>query len=103
MRLLIDDPNPLNVLGIREMTFMPKQFDDLVIVPTHPWSFEKSIDEIRRWIYNNLSGRFAIIHDLSIIDNKLEPVCKIGFEQPSEKSYFCLGCSVLHDHEIKIA
>lgn len=102
MRLLIDDPNPLNVLGIRELKFMPKHFEQMSLYFGTFWSVEKNIDEIRRWIYNNLSGRFCIIQNLEIIDNQMEPVYQIGFEEPSEKSFFCLGCSVLADHDIKI-
>jgi hypothetical protein len=102
MRLLHDEPNPLNVLGLRELNFMPKHFDQIELTTDQVWSFEKHLDDIRRWIYNSLSGRFAIVHDLGIVDNKLESICKIGFEQSSEKSYFCLGCSVLHDHDLKI-
>ena len=96
MRFLHDEPNPLNVLELRELNFCPKSWTT-VNINAHNWMANRIIDESRNWIYNNLSGRFCIISDVEIVNNKLEIVHKIGFEEASESTMFSLGCSVLHD------
>lgn len=101
MRLLIDDPNPLNVLEMRELKFCPDHFTKL-IVQSDSWLIQKSIDQCRTWIYNNLSGRYCIVEDLKLVDNKLETVFQIGFEEASESTMFSLGCPVLHGTNVKL-
>jgi hypothetical protein len=96
MRFLHDDPNPLNVLEIRELNFCPKDWTSIKI-GTNDWNIQRKVDECRQWIYNNLSGRFCIVSDTEIVKNKMEIVYKIGFEEASESTMFNLGCSVLHD------
>jgi len=101
MRLLVQDPNPLNVLDIRELDTMPIHFEKLSL-KIESWNYTNTIDNIRDWIYNNLNGRFAIIQDLYLVDNKMENVYQIGFEDASEVSYFSLACSVLATDQVKI-
>ena len=62
----------------------------------------EKIEEVKRWIYNNLSSRFCIVQDLEILDNKIEQVYILGFEDPSESSFFSLACPVLASQELKI-
>ena len=95
MRFLHDKPNPLNVLEIREINFCPKSWTT-VMIKGNPWDVTSNIDSCRQWIYNNLSGRFCIISDTELVDNKIEIVYKVGFEQGSESTMFSLRCSVLH-------
>jgi hypothetical protein len=102
MRLLIDNPNPLNVLDMRELDFCPESFQVITIQFEHLWNIHKILDSCRSWIYNNLSGRYCIFEDLKIVDNKLETVYQIGFEEASESTMFSLGCPVLHGHDIKL-
>ena len=97
MRFLHDEPNPLNVLEIRELNYLPKSWESISLNNVVGWRVEHQIGELRKWIYNNLSGRFCIISDLGVIDNKLEIVYKAGFEVPGEATMFSLGCSHLHE------
>ena len=97
MRFLHDEPNPLNVLEIRELNYLPKSWESISLNNVFGWRVEHQIGELRRWIYNNLSGRFCIVSDLGVIDNKLEIVYKAGFEVPGEATMFSLGCSHLHE------
>ena len=99
MRFLHDAPNPLNVLEIREIDFCPTDWATVKINSTS-WLINNTIEEIRRWVYNNLSGRFCIVSDVEIVDGKMEIVHKIGFEEASESTMFSLGCSVLHESRL---
>ena len=99
MRFLHDDPNPLNVLEIRELDFLPKSWETVSLTNMISYRAEYQIGEFRKWIYNNLSGRFCIVSDLEIINNKMEIVFKVGFEVPGEATMFSLGCSHLHDQQ----
>lgn len=101
MKLLMNGPNPLNVLDIREVETMPIHFQK-INVKISSWHGERTVNEIRNWIYNNLDGRFAVTEMLHLIDNKLENVYQIGFEKGSELSYFSLACSVLADDQVII-
>lgn len=97
MRFLHDDPNPLNVLEIRELNFCPSSWECVKLETKNSWEINNTIEECRKWIYSNLNGRFCIISDSALVDNKIEIVYKIGFEEASESTMFSLGCSVLHD------
>ena len=101
MRLLLHEPNPLNVLEVRELNYLPKTFQTITI-KSEGWRTESIIDELRNWIYNNLEGRYCIVSNLKTIDNKMEVVYQIGFEEPAETTLFSLGCSVLHEPDIKV-
>ena len=96
MKFLHGEPNPLNVLEIREIDFCPRDWATVKLGSNH-WSIQRDIENCRQWIYNNLDGRFCIVSDTEIVDNKMEIVYKIGFEEASESTMFNLGCSVLHD------
>lgn len=97
----MNDPNPLNVLGLREVKTMPIHFQK-INVKCNSWRRDSTISDIQDWIYNNLDGRFAITEMLHLVDNKLENVYQIGFEKGAELSYFSLACSVLADDQVEI-
>jgi len=96
MRFLHDEPNPLNVMEMRELDYCPAHWTTVRINASN-WLINSVIDEIRNWVYNNLSCRFCIVTDVEVVDGKMEIVHKIGFEEASESTMFSLGCSVLHD------
>jgi hypothetical protein len=96
MRFLHDEPNTLNVLGIREIDFCPKSWTKIRFNSSN-WNVQRDIELYRQWIYNNLSGRFCIVTDVELVDNKMETVYNIGFEEGSELTMFSLGCSHLHE------
>ena len=101
MRLLIDEPNSLNCLGIRELDFCPTDWQSIRL-SSSAWRTSVLVDDIRQWIYNNLSGRFSIIQDLDMVENKVTTVFKIGFEIPEEITMFNLACSHLHDTDVQV-
>lgn len=85
--------NPLNVLEIRRVGFCPPYFESVTLAPGY--NLAKAIDE---WIYDNLSGRYFIGNALEICQDNNKPFTqriKIGFENPSELSYFVLACPIL--------
>ena len=97
MRFLHDDPNPLNVLEIRELDYLPSNWEKVDLNIMNSWRVEHRLDEIRKWIYNNLQGRFCIVSDADVVNTKMEIVYRAGFEVPGEATMFSLGCSVLHE------
>jgi hypothetical protein len=53
MRLLHSEPNPLNVLEMRELNFCPSNWTTIRLSTTN-WLVSSVLDDIRNWIYNNL-------------------------------------------------
>ena len=101
MKLLIQDPNPLNILDIRRLDYIPKHFEEIKI---HIDTFldHGVVESIDSWIYNNLNGRYSVVQDLDLLDNQSKTIYKIGFEDSSEVSYFSLACPVLAEPTVKI-
>jgi len=80
--------NPLNVLGLRKLNYMPKHFTKMGILNYY--------DEISLWVYTNLNSRYAIKRTLKISeDNKVIEAYEIGFEDPAELTMFSLACPYL--------
>lgn len=79
--------NPLNVLEIRRVSFPAKHFT-YCEEKYHPTQF-KLIDQ---WIYQNLNSRYYMGKSISLVDNTIDYVAKIGFEEPKELSFFKLAC-----------
>jgi len=52
-------------------------------------------DALAKWITENLKGRYYIGKSVDLIDNSIETVVKIGFEDPKELSFFTLACPLL--------
>lgn len=115
--------NPHNVLNTRKCKNIPPYFT-AVTIPIRSRNIESkkdTIEEIDRWIYLTLNGRYCITkkvlvgYDSKITLNKsleintpirhqtttfdllwsLEWI--VGFEEPSEASYFILTCPVLSE------
>lgn len=86
--------NPLGVLGMRKVCFMPQHFKTISI---HQWADTKMLEH---WINFNLNGRYAIVNNL-VLDqnNKLEQVIEIGLEDPKEVLLLSLGCPYIHKKE----
>ena len=80
--------NALNALGLRKVTFPAHQFH-FTIIPKYSPSLHTQIDN---WIYHNLNSRYYVGQALSLIDNTIVYVTKIGFEQEKELSFFKLAC-----------
>lgn len=83
--------NPLSVLGLRKLSFIPKHFTKFVIRSLHGDS--RNIDS---WINANLNSRYAIRKTFVVDDtNKIVEGLEIGIEDPVEISILTLSCPYL--------
>jgi len=82
--------NPIDLYKFREYEFPAKHLD-YVLIDNMSYNLESAI---RVWIKDNLSGRFYIAKQNSLEEDK-KVVIKIGFEKPSESSYFQIACPLL--------
>lgn len=81
--------NPLNALGVREVSYLPIHFGKMMIS-----SYE--VDNIRNWVTHKLSGRFCIVEEPTISEkNKLMTATYIAFENQQELTYLLLACPYL--------
>jgi hypothetical protein len=77
-------PNPLNVHGIRELSWCPPHFTAVPVSPhILPWTDERVV---KNWIYENLQGRYH----LGYTDTDQGRCVLAAFERASEASYFSL-------------
>lgn len=91
MSLNRGEVNPLNVLDVRKLSFIPEHFSKLVLLP---YSDIKNLDQ---WIYYHLNSRYGIKKIFKINeDKKITEFIEIGFEDPKELSMFTLGCPYIH-------
>lgn len=92
MLLKHKEPNYLNFFEIRRAKVPPPWFD-YINIPLR-YNMEQTLT---KWIEENLKGRFYIGRStqLSPETNSPESVCKIGFENQKELSYFTLACPYL--------
>lgn len=91
MSLKVGEVNPLSVLGLRRLNFIPGHFGKITV--------SKAIDArlLDHWINYNLNSRYAIIKGLSLdLDKKTTEVLEIGLEDPKEITMLTLGCPYLH-------
>ena len=91
MALSRGEINPLGVLGLRKLTFIPEHFSKL--------SVDRSIDAklLEHWISYNLNSRYAIKKSLTVgQNNKMVEILEIGIEDPRELTMLSLGCPHLH-------
>jgi len=85
--------NPLGVLGLRKLTFIPAHFAKI--------SINKYVDTklLDQWITYNLNSRYAIKKGLSLdSNNKMVDSIEIGLEDSKELLMLSLGCPLLHDN-----
>lgn len=83
--------NPLNVLGFRKLSFIPKHFAKI--------SIESKVDlkAIEHWIEYNLNSRYATWTKQVLDQNKkIIQVIEIGLEDPKEITMLSLGCNHLY-------
>lgn len=77
-------PNPLNVKNIRQLQHCPDYFTSV------DFEIKSTPEQIRSWIYENLSGRFFLGPWVVNKDSKFSLMHRAAFEIPSEAGYFCL-------------
>jgi hypothetical protein len=84
--------NPLNALDIRKVHFPAYHFHYTELPKFHPVRL-KNLDE---WIYHNLNGRYYIGSSISLIDNNITYITRIGFEVEKEISFFKIACPFIN-------
>jgi hypothetical protein len=90
MSLIKGSVNPLNVLGVRRLSYMPKHFARMTI------NDELNSDRIDAWVYQNLDSRYTIIKSLKIdSNNKMIEIQELGVEDPKELTILSLSCPYL--------
>lgn len=83
--------NPLNVVGQRKLFYIPKHFSTMNIPEI------KYLEEIDRWIYNNLNSRYCVKVKQGLdSERKIIDICEIGIEDHKELSMLGLACPYLH-------
>jgi hypothetical protein len=86
--------NPNNLLKTRKLDIIPEYFETVDIDYKY-----NTIDAVDKWIYHNLSGRYAICKTVNICTEKTnrsyDQKVRIGFEKEKEASYFLLACPLL--------
>lgn len=83
--------NPLNVLGVRKLPFIPEHFSKISV--RH--RFE--VKAVETWIEYHLKSRYSIqtIYGLDG-KRKLVTITEIGMEDPKEITLLTLGCPILY-------
>lgn len=91
MALARGEINPLGVLGMRHLSFIPGHFATIKI------SRFCDIKLLDQWITTNLNSRYSIKKSVTLdSNNKLSEVIEIGMEDPIELTMFSLGCPHIH-------
>ena len=89
MALVRGSVNPLNVLGARRLSFIPKHFATMTIKAINT-------DKIDVWVYQNLDSRYAIIKSLHVdSSNKMVEIHELGVEDAKELTILSLSCPYL--------
>ena len=83
--------NPLSVLKLRKLSFIPAHFSKLSI------GTNIDINLLDHWINYNLNSRYAINKKFVVDQNKkLKEIYEIGLEDKKELTMLTLGCPYLH-------
>jgi hypothetical protein len=91
MSLSRGEINPLSVIGMRRLNFIPKHFGKITI------DNATDIKILDQWINYNLNSRYAIKKNLRLdSNNKMIESIEIGLEDPKEITMLTLGCPHLH-------
>lgn len=87
MALVKGEINPLNVLGIRQLSIMPEHFYKISL--SHPYL---TTEFLEYWIEYNLNSRYSIAR-MTVIENEkiLSEKVVIGFEDEKDLTIFCLS------------
>jgi hypothetical protein len=83
--------NPLGVLELRQLDFIPEHFTKLTI--------ERNVrlELLNSWINYNLNSRYSVKESIIVNQsNKIIEVYEIGIEDPKEVTMLTIGCPYLH-------
>lgn len=98
MSLLKRSINPLNVLDMRRVSFIPPHFSCMTINISNAWS--DNTKKIDQWVYENLNSRYCLktiqkLDSQRVIQLKLV----LGIEDPKELTIFNLKCPYINHSE----
>lgn len=83
------DYNYLDLIGERSLDWIPVHFSKTALADKE----ELNKDTIDSWIRSKLKGRYVLIRSPDIdSQGKLKSSLTVGFEDPSEMTYFMLAC-----------
>jgi hypothetical protein len=86
--------NPLGILELRRLTFIPEHFATILV------STRNNMQNLESWIEYNLNSRYCIQNTYGLDTNKkLVEMIKIGIEEPKEMTMFTLGCRYLYNQK----
>lgn len=91
MALSRGEINPLGVLKMRKLSFIPEHFTKITL------DTFVNVKELEHWITFNLNSRYSLkkTYDLNQ-NNKLVEVIEVGLEDPREITMLTLGCPHIH-------
>ncbi len=90
MSLNRNEVNPLSVLGMRKLSFIPNHFTKMSVGMC-------DVRNLDHWINYNLNSRYAIRKTLSLDqNNKMVETVEVGVEDPREITMLTLGCPYVH-------
>ena len=85
--------NPNNFFK-RELDILPPHFVNTVVR-----AHEADVEVMRKWIYQNCSGRYSITKDVIHKGDRARSVYVIGFEDPGDIVLFSLsGMAQIHQN-----
>lgn len=89
--------NPLGILNLRRLSFIPDHFQR-VSLKTDIAPVDLKL--LAQWIDFNLSSRYAIERTKDINSlGKVVSAIEVGMEDPKEITLFSLGCPYLHNQK----
>tara|TARA_B100001094_G_scaffold143684_1_gene139180 strand:+ start:837 stop:1100 length:264 start_codon:yes stop_codon:yes gene_type:complete len=77
--------NPNNFYG-RELHILPPHF-----VNTITRAHDGEVEKMKKWIYENCTGRYSITKDVKFDGDQSKTVTVIGFENPGDLTLFALS------------
>jgi hypothetical protein len=87
--------NPLSLLKLRKLSFIPQHFQ--TIKTLNPNGNKEKLKNLDQWINYHLNSRYAIKNTLMLDHgNKMVEAIEIGIEDPKEIILLSLGCPHLH-------
>jgi hypothetical protein len=91
MALNRNEVNPLSVLGLRKLSFIPEHFSKISI------DNKSDIKLLDQWINYHLNSRYALKKTFEINETKkIAETIEIGIEDPKELLMLTLGCPYVH-------
>jgi len=77
--------NPTNFFK-RELDILPPHFVNTVVK-----AHEADVEKIKKWIYENCSGRYSVTKDVVFEGDSSRSVTVFGFEEPGDLTLFALS------------